>query len=360
MLPEEWLQEVRAAGRRWAPSRATACASGAAQAGLLDALLAAQPEASVDALFAKARDELRQFEGVAPDEAPRAFQGELRPYQEAGLGWLAFLRRFGFGGCLADDMGLGKTVQVLALLARRGRAGRQAPSLVVVPKSLVWNWEPGGGALRAEAARARRTRRRARQRDRAAPGSRTSTWCVTTYGTLRRTSPSCARSSSTTSILDEAQAIKNADSESAKAARLLRGEHRLALSRHADREPPGRAVVAVRVPEPRHAGRGARVRARHGRREAPEPETAASLARALRPFILRRTKEEVAPELPRKHEQTILCEMEPAQRRLYDELRDHYRDSLLGKDREATGWASRRSRCSRRCCACARPPATRA
>ena len=83
------------------------------------------------------------------------------------------------------------------------------------------------------------------------------------------------------------------------------------------------------------------------------------LARALRPFILRRTKEEVAPELPKKHEETILCEMEPEQRRLYDELRDHYRDSLLGKMRRKA-WANRRSRCSRRCCACGRPLATRA
>ena len=86
--------------RKWAGSKETASASGAAQAGLLDALLASQPEVSVDAQFAKARDELRQFTGVRAAKAPRAFRGELRPYQEAGLGWLSFLRRFGFGGCL--------------------------------------------------------------------------------------------------------------------------------------------------------------------------------------------------------------------------------------------------------------------
>ncbi|HXI56091.1 MAG TPA: SNF2-related protein, partial [Polyangia bacterium] len=138
LLPEEWL-------RKHALMAAMGTESGDSlrfehrQAGLLDALLLAEPDAEVDRVFQKARDELGSFEGVAPEKAPRGFKGQLRPYQEGGLGWLTFLRRFGFGGCLADDMGLGKTVQVLAMLeARRGKAER--PSLVVMPKSLVWNW----------------------------------------------------------------------------------------------------------------------------------------------------------------------------------------------------------------------------
>ena len=86
----------------------------------------------------QARDELRTFEGVTPAEPPPGFTGELRGYQREGLGWLHFLRQFGFGGCLADDMGLGKTVQVLALLAGRRATG---PALVVVPRSLMFNWK---------------------------------------------------------------------------------------------------------------------------------------------------------------------------------------------------------------------------
>ncbi|MEA2696847.1 MAG: hypothetical protein QOI66_1118, partial [Myxococcales bacterium] len=138
LLPEEWL-------RKHALMAAMGTESGdklrfeRRQAGLLDALLLAEPDAKVDGVFEKARDELGRFEGVTPEKAPRGFKGQLRPYQEGGLGWLTFLRRFGFGGCLADDMGLGKTVQVLAMLeARRSKAER--PSLVVMPKSLVWNW----------------------------------------------------------------------------------------------------------------------------------------------------------------------------------------------------------------------------
>src|SRR6516225_9460684 len=94
------------------------------QAGMLDALLAAQPEIQVDAAFEKVRENLRQFEGVVPLGSPPGFHGELRPYQREGLGWLDYLEKFRFGGILADDMGLGKTIQVLALLQKR-RAHRQ-------------------------------------------------------------------------------------------------------------------------------------------------------------------------------------------------------------------------------------------
>ncbi|MGH8324160.1 MAG: SNF2-related protein, partial [Steroidobacteraceae bacterium] len=111
LLPQEWLKKYgllaglgTAHGEHLRFTRS--------QVGLLDALLAAHPEAPCDALFAQARDELKSFSGIQSTEPPAGFNGELRPYQKEGLGWLNFLRQFGFGGCLADDMGLGKTVQV--------------------------------------------------------------------------------------------------------------------------------------------------------------------------------------------------------------------------------------------------------
>jgi hypothetical protein len=91
------------------------------QAGLLDALLATRPEIRYDETFAQLRDRLREFQSILPAEQPRGFVGHLRDYQREGLGWMDFLRRFGFGGCLADDMGVGKTAQVLALLETRRR-----------------------------------------------------------------------------------------------------------------------------------------------------------------------------------------------------------------------------------------------
>ena len=117
------------------------------QAGLLDALLASEPAVRVDTVFERVREELRSFAGVRAADPTAYFAGELRDYQREGLGWLYFLQRFGFGGCLADDMGLGKTIQVLALLeSRRDSAGKMAknldrPSLVVVPRSLVFHWK---------------------------------------------------------------------------------------------------------------------------------------------------------------------------------------------------------------------------
>ena len=127
------------------------------QTGVLDALIAAQPEITFDEVFGRVRDEWRNFKGIEPLSPPKTFVGTLRDYQCEGLGWFEFLQRFGFGGCLADDMGLGKTIQVLALLeARRvaraganGKAQKKSsqslkgprPSLVVVPRSLVFNWE---------------------------------------------------------------------------------------------------------------------------------------------------------------------------------------------------------------------------
>src|SRR5262249_50052413 len=118
------------------------------QVGFLDVLLAEQPEARFDEQFERARQRLRQFQGIAPADPPVAFRGELRSYQRDGLGWMHFPREFGFGGCLAADISLGKTVQVLALLeARREQRAaskktrRLPPSLVVVPRSLIFNWK---------------------------------------------------------------------------------------------------------------------------------------------------------------------------------------------------------------------------
>ncbi|MHB1224623.1 MAG: SNF2-related protein, partial [Gemmatimonadaceae bacterium] len=129
ILPDEWL-------RRYAPLAGAGDVDGGdtlrfsrSQVALLDVMLAQMPEVSTDHVFGRARDALRGFDHIAPADAPAGFTGELRSYQREGLGWLHFLRGFGFGGCLADDMGLGKTIQVLALLESR-REEKAGPSLV--------------------------------------------------------------------------------------------------------------------------------------------------------------------------------------------------------------------------------------
>lgn len=368
LLPEEWLMkygliaglgEVHDDHLRFKRT----------QIGVLDALLAAQPEASFDATFAHARDELKNFAGIEAAEPPAGFTGELRPYQKDGLGWIHFLRRFGFGGCLADCMGLGKTIQVLALLETRrelreaaaredgdaatnGSAGvetkekskagrpkngatgngagspRGAPSLVVVPKSLVFNWKQEAARF---APQLRVLEHLGQGRQKAGEHFDDHDLIITTYGTLRRDAVDFKDVVFDYVILDEAQAIKNADTAAAKAARLLHGDHRLALSGTPVENHLGELWSLFEFLNPGMLGAASVFKLTGQAGRNPDEATRKLLAGALRPFILRRTKDQVAKDLPAKNEQTLFCELEPKQRKLYDELRDHYRNTLLDR-----------------------------
>ncbi|MGD1095831.1 MAG: DEAD/DEAH box helicase [Bryobacteraceae bacterium] len=327
LLPEEWLarfaplaglgtkQEGRLRFRR-------------NQAGLLDALLAAQPEVRVDETFERVRQGLRRFEGVKAPAQPKGFTGQLRDYQREGVGWMEFLREFGFGGCLADDMGVGKTAQVLAVLESR-RAEGKGPSLVVAPKSLMFNW-------RMEAAhftpRLRVLEHTGLARDVELIAKHD--LVLSTYGTLLRDAPQLAEIEFDYVVLDEAQAIKNASTASAKAVRLLRGAHRLALSGTPVENHLGELWSLFEFLNPGMLGEAKVLKLAGGLARNPSEEARRLLAQALRPFILRRTKQQVARELPAKTEQTIFCELEATERKQYDELRKHYRESLLRRVKE--------------------------
>jgi superfamily II DNA or RNA helicase len=330
MLPDEWLKRYGILADLASDTQNGSLLFSQSQAGVLDALLAAQPEISVDAAFEKVRQNLRSFEGIVPLDSPPGFHGELRPYQREGLGWLDYLQRFGFGGILADDMGLGKTIQVLALLQRR-RAHRQAkgPSLAVVPRSLVFNWMQ----------EAEKFTPRLRVLDYTGPGRhplreqfRDYDLIVTTYGTMRSDIAELAHFEFDYAILDEAQAVKNAESQSAKAARLLKSRFRLAISGTPIENHIGELWSIFEFLNPGMLGTDTVFKRFAGSSAALEAEDRATLAKALRPFILRRTKQQVVEDLPEKTEQTLYCDMEPDQRRIYDELRMHYRDALLRKD----------------------------
>jgi len=324
LLPEDWLE-------RFAPLAGLGSKGDGHlrfrrnQAGLLDALLAAQPDVRVDEVFARLRDQMRRFEGIHAAPQPAGFVGQLRDYQREGLGWMEFLREFGFGGCLADDMGVGKTAQVLALLETR-RTARRGPSLVVVPKSLMFNW-------REEAARFTPRLRVLEHIGVARDEGRIADFdmVLTTYGTLLRDAPSLSRMEFDYVVLDEAQAVKNAFTASAKAVRLLRGRHRLALSGTPVENHLGELWSLFEFLNPGMLGEAKVLQMAGGLARNPSEEARRLLAQALRPFILRRTKQQVARELPAKTEQTIFCELEGAQRKHYDELRKHYRAALLSQ-----------------------------
>jgi SNF2 family DNA or RNA helicase len=369
MLPEEWMKKYGLiAGLGEAHEDHLRFKK--TQVGVLDALLAAQPEAKFDENFARARDELKRFEGVKPTDPPEEFNGELRPYQKDGLGWINFLRQFGFGGCLADDMGLGKTIQVLALLeerrklreeterqrdremeGRRDRATKKQnnngippslrpsvppslrpsipPSLAVVPKSLVFNWKQEAARFTPKLRVLDHTGS-FRQKE-SAEHFEDYDLILTTYGTLRNDAVVFKDLRFDYIILDEAQAIKNADTASAKAARLLQGDHRLTLSGTPIENHLGELWSMFEFLNPGMLGAASVFKLAGNAARNPDEETRKLLSQALRPFILRRTKDQVAKDLPEKQEQTIFCELEPKQRKLYNELRDHYRNTLLDR-----------------------------
>ena len=334
MVPEEWLRrytriagfgEVEGEHIRYRPS----------QTALLDALLETQPAVDVDEAFARARAAMKSFSGVSQMTVPASFAGTLREYQLDALGWFDFLRRFGFGGCLADDMGLGKTVMVLALLdARRGdQEDPLRPSLAVVPRSLVFNW----------IAEARRFAPALRVLDYTGPDRLQASIAghdlvLTTYGTLRRDALRLSEEEFDYIILDEAQAIKNVTSASSKAVRLLRGRHRLALSGTPVENHIGELWSLFEFLNPGLLGTSSAFRRSSLPQSRDGGEDLALVSRALKPLILRRTKSQVAPELPSRTEQTIYCELDESQRQSYDELRVHYRTNLLKRvEREGLG-----------------------
>ncbi len=335
MIPEEWMEKYgMLAGLGTAEEDHVRF--GRNQAGLLDVLLAAQPDVSCDELFNRMRSELRTFQGVTPADPPDGFQGTLRPYQREGLGWLHFLNQFSFGGCLADDMGLGKTVQVLALLEEQRQlrnspdlsADAIPPSLVVMPRSLVFNWHQEAARFTPKLRVLEHT---GGERIRSHEHFDDYDVVFTTYGTLRRDAPFFKEKMFDYVILDEAQAIKNASTESAKAARLLRARHRLALSGTPIENHLGELWSLFEFLNPGMLGSASVFRMGKGSAANGDENQRILLAQALRPFILRRTKSQVARDLPEKFEQVLFCHLKTAQRALYDELRDHYRRTLLDR-----------------------------
>jgi len=329
ILPEDWLNQYGLLAGLGAAQEDHLRFS-MTQVGLLDALLETEEFVEVDARFEEVRAKLRNFQGIAPAQEPEGFKGSLRPYQQEGLGWLQFLQNFHFGGCLADDMGLGKTVQLLAMLQeRRNVRGERRPSIIVVPKSLMFNWVHEIERFTPDLRHVEYSGlERAHLRDDLTKYD----IILTTYGTLRRDIMPLKDVQFDYAVLDEAQTIKNSTSQVAKACRLLKAEYRIALSGTPIENHLGDLWSIFEFLNPGMLGRSSAFKVNSA--DAQDAESRRILARGLRPFVLRRTKREVAADLPEKFEETIYCLMGKRQRALYNELRDHYRESLLGMVRE--------------------------
>ncbi len=295
------------------------------RAAVLDAVLQLVDEVSVDAAFAKARRELRKLDGAKLVTPGKKFRGELRPYQSEGLGWLMALDRFDLHGCLADEMGLGKTVQVLAWIATRKRNG---PILVVAPRSVVHNWVDEARKFTPSLSVAAHVdTERAKTPEELA----TSDIVVTSYGTMVRDIGLLSQQSFDVAILDEAQVIKNANTVTARAARSLIATRRLALSGTPIENHLGELWSIFEFLSPGLLGTTKFQSLIEADTRRPDPGTRSLIAAAMRPFILRRTKAEVATDLPDKQEQTILVDLGEQQRVIYDAMLTTYREALFAK-----------------------------
>jgi non-specific serine/threonine protein kinase len=301
---------------------------------LLDQVLADNERVTTDKPFEAARAWLHNFEGIASHDLPREFHGELRPYQKAGFDWLYFLRESRFGGCLADDMGTGKTIQALCFLQslkesrKRNKEGQAAAHLLVVPRSLVTNWEREAQKFTPELKLLNFS-----QTERAADTAEFNQYDVvlTTYGILLREIERLKDYEFDMVILDEAQAIKNPLSESARAARMLNCRHRLTLTGTPVENNTLELWSQFAFLNPGLLGSAEYFREGFAgpiERESDE-EAVKTLRRLVYPFIMRRTKDQVALDLPPRSEKILWNEMEPEQRRLYTQTRDEYRALIL-------------------------------
>ncbi|MGZ3670816.1 MAG: DEAD/DEAH box helicase [Bdellovibrionota bacterium] len=330
VLPTEWLRKIAPLAQLGSTAGDTVRFA-KPQGALLGAWLSTEENGTADPAFKKLVKELGRFGSLEPLSPTKTFKGSLRPYQKEGLAWLDFLRDLGQGGILADDMGLGKTVQVLAHLESVYTAKKDAPkkpSIVVLPKSLLFNWQEESAKFTPKLkvlAYAGQSRSKLREEIAGAH------LVLVTYPTLRLDLEELLKFDFHYVIADEAQAIKNAGSLSHKACCQLKGPHRLAMSGTPVENSIDDLFALMDFVSPGLLGKNAREKmsraAAHGKLDTVALE---QLANALRPFILRRTKGQVLKDLPEKIEKVLHCELSTIERKRYVELRDYYREHLRG------------------------------
>jgi SNF2 family DNA or RNA helicase len=270
-------------------------------------------------------------------EAPQGFVGQLRPYQTRGFSWLAFLRRYGFGACLADDMGLGKTIQAIALiLHERAKDPNIAPALIICPTSLVGNW-------RREIERfAPDLRILVHHGSQRAEGntfieqSLESDVVISTYGLVRRDIEDLIRVRWSNIILDEAQNIKNPLTKQARAVRRLKGDGRIVLTGTPIENRLSDLWSIMSFLNPRYLGSQESFRRAFSLpiERYQDQEASQQLRKLVQPFILRRLKTDphVIQDLPEKFEYKVYCNLTREQATLYEAI---VRDALaVLSDRE--------------------------
>ncbi len=273
------------------------------------------------------------FESIQAVDLPDGLQGSLRAYQKEGLDWLCFLDRFGFGGCLADDMGLGKTIQVIAFLLSQRETAAQNTNLIVVPTSLIFNWQ---AELAKFAPSLRLHTFYGQEKMEGIEGFDSFEIILTTYGTLLSDILLLKKCRFNYIVLDESQNIKNPTSQRYQAACLLQSRNRLVLTGTPLENNTMDLYGQLSFASPGLLGSLQLFKDLYAIPidKFADSKRALELQKKIAPFILRRTKQQVATELPDKSEMVFYCEMGEAQRRVYDACKKHYQDFLLSHQDE--------------------------
>lgn len=272
-------------------------------------------------------EKLRHFEQIDDVPLPKGFQGTLRPYQKAGYNWMNFLTEYKFGGCLADDMGLGKTVQTLALLQQQKEA-QKGTSLLVVPTSLIYNWQKEAQKFTPELRTLNYT---GTNREKLVDSLLDYDLVITSYGTVRVDVEILSRLHFNYIILDESQAIKNPTSIIAKAVLKLKTKHKLILT-----GTPIENSTLDLWSQMNFINAGLLGSQTFFKQEFLNPierkndiTKIQKLHAIIKPFILRRTKSQVAKDLPEKVESIHYCQMTQEQEKYYLEAKSYYRNQIL-------------------------------
>jgi len=336
-IPEDWFEQYKvlfALGETTGDSLRFS----RYQLSVLDQALTSADQATTDAEYKNQRERFqvlaRNFKGIVPRELPQNFSGELRPYQKAGYDWLHFLHEIRFGGILADDMGLGKTIQALAfLLSLYHDPAKQHPpesaSILVVPRSLLVNWQREATRFSPEL-RIVEYFETGRLKDPQAFNQYD--LVLTTYGVMLRDIHTLHGYTFYYAILDESQAIKNPLAQTAKAAHLLQAKNHLVLTGTPIENNSSELWSQFQFLNPGMLGSQKFFKTEYVTpiEKRGDEKTVESLRQMVYPFILRRTKDQVAPELPLRTERILYSDMDPAQSKLYNRTRDYFRGILLG------------------------------
>jgi len=274
---------------------------------------------------------ISSFQNVKSVEIPKKLNGILRDYQHEGLNWLHFLDEFNFGGCLADDMGLGKTIQIIAFILSLKEQKDDKTHLVVVPTSLLFNWNR---EIEKFAPTLKMLNNYGTKRVKNTESFKNYDVILTTYGTLLSDVSKLKKFDFDYIFLDESQAIKNPDSMRYKAARLLNARNRIVLTGTPIENNTFDLFAQFSFAIPGLFGSQNRFRDEYSIPIDKFKDTARAkeLQNKINPFLLRRTKKQVAKELPEKTEMVLFCEMGEEQRKVYDSYRNDIRESLLSRD----------------------------